>query len=221
MLSEQREIDTPPPRSLAPWFAGGVVLLAAAGLAVVVLTGGRGGDTNLADEPPMASEHPAVGKRLPWLELQPLTGDPPPLSLEDLPGRVTLINFWGPWCGPCVVEFPHLKEIEQHFRSQADFRFVSVSCSQQGGGTDEHMADETTQFLNQQNANFPTYRDSNGRTRRAVYQTAGEMAYPSTLILGRDGTIQAMWVGYAPGMEKQIREVIQRSLAATPTGQDG
>jgi cytochrome c biogenesis protein CcmG, thiol:disulfide interchange protein DsbE len=218
MFSEQRENDTPP-RSLAPWFAGGVVLLAAAGLAIVLLVGSRG-DRYEAEQAPPGWEHPAVGRQLERLELQPLTGDPPPLSLEDLRGRVTLINFWGPWCGPCVVEFPHLKELEQHFRAEKDFLFVSVSCSQQGRGSDEHMAEGTSSFLNQQKANFPTYRDADGATRREVYRVTEDLAYPTTLVMGRDGTIQAMWVGYSRGVEKQIREVVQRSLAAASTAED-
>ncbi len=219
MFSEQREFDTPPPRSRIPWIAAGVVLLAA-GLLTIAVLGGRG-DPALVEQPHMGAQHPAVGKRLERLELQPLTGDPPPLALEDLQGRVTLINFWGPWCRPCVVEFPHLKDLELHFRSQLDFQFVSVSCSN-GSGSDEHMAGGTAQFLNQQNADFPTHRDADGVTRRAVIQATVDFAFPTTLVLGRDGTIRGLWIGYAPGVEKLIREVVKQSLDQdSPTRKSG
>jgi thiol-disulfide isomerase/thioredoxin len=47
---------------------------------------------------------PAVGTRL-TAQSSAMTGNPPPVSLAELQDKVTLINFWGPWCGYCVVEF--------------------------------------------------------------------------------------------------------------------
>ncbi|NUQ66643.1 MAG: redoxin family protein, partial [Pirellulales bacterium] len=41
-----------------------------------------------------------VGKRLPALELQPLAGAKEPVTLEELKGKVVLVNFWGTWCPP-------------------------------------------------------------------------------------------------------------------------
>jgi thiol-disulfide isomerase/thioredoxin len=213
MLSEEREIQTPP-RSKVPWMAIGVVLVAA-GVLTVAVRSRKHEPAEFVPDPQMGPNHPAVGKRLEGLELQPLTGDPPPLATADLQGRVTLINFWGTWCPPCRVEFPHLAELERHLRSQADFRFVSVSCSN-GIGSDEHIAGLTSQFLKQQRADFPTYRDAGGASRLAIAQTAGNFVYPTTLLVGRDGKIRALWLGYAPGVEQQMRKVALEVLAEPP-----
>ena len=40
---------------------------------------------------------------------------------------MTLVNFWGPWCPACGIEFPHLVELEEHFRTDPNFQFLSVS----------------------------------------------------------------------------------------------
>jgi thiol-disulfide isomerase/thioredoxin len=209
MMTEHPELDEPP-RSLTPWIAGGVVLVAAGLLATFVLS--QGG--SFVEEPPLSrgDEHPAVGKPVETLELAPLTGDAAPLSVNDLAGRVTFINFWGTWCQPCLIEFPHLQELEQHFRSQADFQFVSVSCSDDGDDT--RLAEDTADFLKRAQADFPTFQDADVVTRRAVNQIVGGFAYPTSLIIGRDGRIKAVWVGYAPGIEKQMREILDRELAA-------
>ena len=38
------------------------------------------------------TEGPAIGRRLPYLQLEGLTGDAADVSLDDLQGRVTLLN---------------------------------------------------------------------------------------------------------------------------------
>ena len=205
MLSEQPEFDTPPPRSLTPWIAVGIVAVAAGLLFLAVRGGGFRGV-----ELPRGDEHPAVGQRLTRLSLEPLTGDPPPISLDDLQGRVTLINLWGPWCRPCAIEFPHLKELAQHFRQHEDFRFVSISYA---NGADEQLATDTVRFLKQQRAEFPTYTDPSDRTRRRLIDVVGQIGFPTTILIGRDGAIRAVWPGYADGLERQMREVTEKVLA--------
>jgi thiol-disulfide isomerase/thioredoxin len=215
MLSEQREFETPRAKGQMSWLAVGVVVVAAGVLTWVVLSRRTSNDQPMLD-PDVGPNHPAVGRRLVTLELQPLTGDAAELSADDLQGRVTLLNFWGPWCPPCQVEFPHLVELEQHFRPRADFRFVSVSCSNEPGA-DEHMAEETTQFLRRERADFPTYRDADGTTREAILELVGQFAYPTTLLVGREGDIRAVWVGYASGMEQQMRQVVEEVLSEPVT----
>jgi len=58
------------------------------------------------------------------IALQPLTPLPSPivttdgrtLSNADIAGRVVVLNFWAPWCPPCVREMP---ELDRFARSEA------------------------------------------------------------------------------------------------------
>ena len=79
------------------------------------------------DEGPVGTENAAVGRSLGELKLEPLLGEVDSIRLEDLSGQVVVVNFWGPWCGPCRMEMPHLIELERKFREVDHFRFVSVS----------------------------------------------------------------------------------------------
>lgn len=45
-------------------------------------------------------------------------------SLEDLKGKITYIDIWATWCGPCIREIPYLKEIEKDYQ---DLQVVSIS----------------------------------------------------------------------------------------------
>jgi thiol-disulfide isomerase/thioredoxin len=206
MLSEQPEFDTLPPRKpLWPW-------IALAGLLALVLIVWKAGGLRPAIDIADGVNHPAVGRTLEAFELQPLTGDPPPLGPADLAGQVTLINFWGPWCGPCQVEFPELYDLAQHLSDKPDFRFASVSCSGRLGTDELEGAESTEQFLREQRATLPTYRDAQAATRLALEQSGivQNFAYPTTLLVGRDGTIRALWEGYREGL---VDDMLAATLA--------
>lgn len=42
-------------------------------------------------------------------------GDEKPISLSDYRGKVVLLNFWYPFCGPCRGENPHLQKLLTKF----------------------------------------------------------------------------------------------------------
>ena len=48
------------------------------------------------------------------------------VSLEDLKGKNVYIDVWATWCGPCKVEIPHLKELEESYHDK-NIAFVSIS----------------------------------------------------------------------------------------------
>jgi thiol-disulfide isomerase/thioredoxin len=39
-------------------------------------------------------------------------------KLSDLKGKVVVVDFWAVWCGPCVMTFPHMIELNDEFKSQ-------------------------------------------------------------------------------------------------------
>lgn len=48
------------------------------------------------------------------------------VSLNDLKGKPVYIDIWATWCGPCIKEFPALKELEKKFK---EIQFVSICKS--------------------------------------------------------------------------------------------
>lgn len=163
-------------------------------------------------EPP-GQAHPAVSTKLTTFQLQPLTGDARELDITALDGKVTLINFWGTWCGPCAIEFPHLVEIEQHFRSRPGFQFVSVS-SNANPFDETGLAENTADFLKRHQAEFPTYRDSQAHTVRALIADLQleNFGYPTTILVGPDRTVLGLWSGYSPGDEKDVQRAVEKAL---------
>lgn len=42
-------------------------------------------------------------------------------------GKVTYIDFWATWCGPCCAEIPYVAELVEKYKGNPNIRFVSVS----------------------------------------------------------------------------------------------
>jgi thiol-disulfide isomerase/thioredoxin len=52
------------------------------------------------------------------------------ISLDDLKGKYVYIDVWATWCGPCKVQIPYLKEIEETYKDK-NIAFVGLSIDTQ------------------------------------------------------------------------------------------
>jgi thiol-disulfide isomerase/thioredoxin len=198
--------EEPKPRQIS-WLW---ILLAIAAFCLFVQFRGSRGSSN-----GMGTNHPAVGRALPNLQLSALTGDSQDLKLADLAGDVAVVNFWGPWCHWCVVEFPELATMWGQLHSRENFRFLPVSCSADSDDSDlTELRKETAQFLEQRESKLPTYADPGGFTRRSVVMVLGEsgFGYPTTLLLDQKGIIRAVWTGYDPRIGDEIKHLVAELL---------
>ncbi len=195
--------SSPSPEASSPWPF--VIVLGALALAVALMVRYQGND----------SSGPASGAKLAQVSLKPLVYASEPLDSTALRGRVVLLNFWGTWCRPCRDEFPHLYALYQKFRQQEDFLLMLVSCLPPGEPFDEKLLREQTQaFLDQYNARVPIYADPEQKTRLALHRLgAWPGAYPTTVLLDRQGRIRYRWVGYRPGTEVEMEQQIRQLLA--------
>ena len=68
------------------------------------------------------------------------------ISSNSLRGKVTLINFWATWCGPCRAEIPDLIALQQNYRDQ--LQVIGIS-------EDEAPADVVRRFVSEFKINYP------------------------------------------------------------------
>lgn len=154
--------------------------------------------------------------RLQNVQLEPLVHAEGPIRSEDLQGKVVVLNFWGTWCPPCLMELPHLAELERKYRGQEGLLFLAVSCGPGPQEDLEAIRSQTTALLANQGFQMPTYLDPGFITRRAVAEAVGFAGYPTTLVLDRQGYIRRVWVGFDRQMPEQLDRLIQELLAENP-----
>ena len=156
--------------------------------------------------------HPAIGRAVGNLPLVSLA-DParrPPTFM----GKVTLLNFWGTWCMPCRREMPGLVRLAERLRSEPAFQLVAVSCGSGRGDDPDELARVTNAFLMDQRLALDAWADPDGRTRLIFSSSLGFNAFPTSYLVGADGQIRNVWVGYRPSDEADMARAVVAALKA-------
>ena len=135
------------------------------------------------------------GKQAPAFELETLNGDK--IRLADLKGRVVLIDFWSVTCPPCLETLPKLNKIVDKF---ADAPVSVLAIHTQGGRRWRMAARVETRPMK---LKFPVLMD----TRRGkVSESYTVRVLPTTVLVGRDGTIKKVWRG-STSVDDMIDEI--------------
>jgi thiol-disulfide isomerase/thioredoxin len=134
----------------------------------------------------------------------------PPIVLKDGAGKerdlaarkgaVTVLDFWGTWCGPCCVALPHLDAMGQKYAAKG-VEIWAISCREVEG------ADPVAYAVAR---GFKLTVLPNGddiATRHAVG------TYPTTLVIGRDGRIAFLATGYSKDAIARLEQAVEAALA--------
>lgn len=140
---------------------------------------------------------PRVGEKLSEFRLIDLHGRP--VSLGDYAGKTLLINFWATWCPPCRDEMPMLVDYYDQTRPDG-----AVVLAVNVGET----AVEASAFVAEYNMSFPVLLDVDS----AYFDSLLFDSLPTTILVGPDGLVRALHVGYlSPEVfQSEILELIPR-----------
>ncbi len=133
------------------------------------------------------------GEKAPGLDAQSSSGG----------GKVTLLDFWATWCGPCRHALPGLKQLQAAYGADK-VEVISIS-------EDE---DESTwqSFVAQNQMNWTQRIDSDHQMMRQY----GASALPTYVLIGKDGNVVQQYVGDDPG--EPILERMDPDLKRTLEG---
>lgn len=156
------------------------------------------------DEP--APEQPASpetlkGEPAPAFTLKLLAGEEvAPVAIASK-GKVVVLDFWATWCPPCRKGLPVLEEVAKSFNP--DQVVVYAVNQQEDAGTVE-------KFIKKTNMGLSVLMDNDGAVGQ-LYRVSG---IPQTVIIGKDGKVHAVHVGFSPSMKQSLTDEIKAALGS-------
>lgn len=180
-------IPDPPPSELvrgrrAGW---GVIVVALAGTAVQAAWIGE----HLDLLRPMTQGDEAPAFALPAIQDKGVLG--PPVALAASRGKVTIVDFWATWCGPCLRAMPALDALAK--RHPNDVAVIAVNLDDPAAA--RALFDERAYRL--------TLVSDDG----SVSERYGVTTIPHTVVIDPAGVVRAVHRGGGVDLEHEVEEI--------------
>jgi peroxiredoxin len=121
-------------------------------------------------------------------------------ELSQNRGNVVLIDFFATWCPPCLEEMPLIeKEIWAPFRKKG---LVVVAVGR------EHDIGEVIKFKREHRFSFQFLEDP----QREIFEKYATESIPRCYLVGRDGKIAFMTMGFDPEEFELLKKKIASEL---------
>ena len=152
----------------------------------------------------------ATGEAVPELRFVEWVGQEP-MKLENLRGKVVLLDFWATWCGPCISTFPRLREWHKKYGEKG---FTIIGVTQFYGEADGKKM-SSLQELNYLGEFKKKHKLPYGFavTKRGEDASKYDInAYPTTVLLDRNGIIRYIGIGAGLEESENLEDMIKKVL---------
>jgi peroxiredoxin len=122
------------------------------------------------------------------------------ITLEDLRGKVVLLDFWGTWCPPCVESVPELRNLHKRYSKDDTFVLLGISSD-----SDE---EEWKEFTEKNKMIWPQYRDRDRRIQSAF----GVRAFPTYILIDHEGIVRFQSVGLSWTRSADLDGAIRKQI---------
>jgi thiol-disulfide isomerase/thioredoxin len=123
-------------------------------------------------------------------------------KLSTYAGKAVVVNFWGTWCPPCVVETPQLESVYQAYKRK-DVTFVGIDIK-------EGSRDAPKSFVKDNHIEYPMIYDETGETALRMGNIRVQ-ATPFTVLLDKQHRVAGVYVG--PLTPKDLEPMLNRLTA--------
>ena len=122
------------------------------------------------------------------------------ITLSELRGKVVLVSFWATWCPPCRQEMSHLqKDVIDHFAGE-DLVVLPISRGEERKTVEN--------FIDKMGYTFHIGLDGD----QSIYKKYASNYIPRSVVVGKDGKVVYVAVGYDEEIAKAIDNAITEAL---------
>jgi thiol-disulfide isomerase/thioredoxin len=141
-----------------------------------------------------------MNKQLPDFEISDAAGKT--WRLADFKGKVTLVNLWATWCGPCRQELPDLQKLFNKVSQRKDLQIITLNTDDNPGLIDP--------FLKENAYTFPVLPASG-----YVAKVVPELSIPRNWIVDSGGVLRMERIGFSSGDSNWAEDVIAQMEKVT------
>lgn len=148
-----------------------------------------------ADDPHLATQPMAPPFRL-------VTSEGEEMQLDEMQGKVVLLDFWATWCGPCKESLPEIQRIARDYANDPIFVVISVS--------QDADASAWKNFVQKNNMTWPQYRDANN----ALSSSYGVTSIPHFFTIDTNGILKTEKVGSNAEIRSLVDDLVRKAHKA-------
>lgn len=128
------------------------------------------------------------------------------LSLDDLRGKVVVLDFWGTWCPPCVASVPAVRDLRKRYAKEPSFMMISVSSD-----SDEAKWKD---FITKNQMGWPQYLDRDHHIVRAFEVHA----FPTYIVIDHEGIVRFRGIGTSWDQSGSLDDAIRKEIKVIAKG---
>ena len=137
-----------------------------------------------------------AGNIIPDFELANLDDADALISMQSLRGKFVLIDIWGTWCAPCVIDMPHLEAVYEHFKDR-NFTIYGIA---------QDRAESVRNFRNNSEYKMPWLHSI---INRAVLNLLEVTSYPTQILVSPSGEILTVVEG---ALGEELKPLLEKYL---------
>jgi thiol-disulfide isomerase/thioredoxin len=126
------------------------------------------------------------------------------VTLDELKGKVVILDFWATWCGPCKRSFPAMKMAVEKYKNNPDVKFLFIHTWEKEKGA----ADSAKAYMVRNNFPFQVLMDlKNDKGVNPVLEAYKVTAIPTKFVVDRKGNMRFRFTGASPSEEAAVEEI--------------